>query len=36
MLVSEKDRVTIPRHIRLATGFAAGSEADFSLEGARS
>lgn len=35
MLVSEKGQVTIPKHIRLAAGVAAGSEVSFSLEGSR-
>lgn len=35
MLVSEKGQVTIPKHIRLAAGVAAGSEVTFSLEGSR-
>ena len=35
MLVSEKGQVTIPKHIRLAAGVAAGSEVALSLEGGR-
>jgi antitoxin PrlF len=35
MLVSEKGQVTIPKHIRLAAGVAAGSEVSFSLEGSK-
>jgi antitoxin PrlF len=33
MLVSDKGKVTIRRHIRLAAGLAPGSEVAFSLEG---
>ena len=35
MLVTDKGQVTIPKHIRLAAGVAAGSEVSFSLEGSR-
>jgi antitoxin PrlF len=35
MLVTEKGQVTIPKHIRLATGVAPGSEVSFSLEGSK-
>ncbi len=35
MLISDKGQVTIPKHIRMAAGVAAGSEVTFSLEGSR-
>lgn len=35
MVVTEKGQVTIPKHIRLATGVAPGSEVSFSVEGSR-
>jgi AbrB family looped-hinge helix DNA binding protein len=35
MLISEKGQVTIPKHIRIAAGVAAGSEVSFSLEGSK-
>ena len=35
MLVTDKGQVTIPKHIRVAAGVAAGSEVSFSLEGSR-
>ncbi len=35
MLISEKGQVTIPKHIRLAAGVAAGSEVSFSLDGSK-
>jgi len=35
MHVSEKGQVTIPKHIRIAAGVAAGSEVSFSLEGSK-
>ncbi len=35
MLVTEKGQVTIPKHIRDASGVAPGSEVSFSLEGSR-
>lgn len=35
MQVSEKGQVTIPKHIRMATGVVPGSEVSFSLDGAR-
>lgn len=35
MLVTEKGQVTIPKHIRVAAGVAAGSEVAFSLEGSK-
>ena len=35
MFVTDKGQVTIPKHIRLAAGVAAGSEVTFSLEGSR-
>jgi antitoxin PrlF len=35
MLVTDKGQVTIPKHIRMAAGVAAGSEVTFSLEGSK-
>lgn len=35
MVVTEKGQVTIPKHIRQATGVAPGSEVSFSVEGGR-
>lgn len=35
MRISDKGQVTIPKHIRMAAGVAAGSEVTFSLEGSR-
>ena len=35
MLVTEKGQVTIPKHIRLASGVDAGSDVSFSLEGSK-
>ena len=35
MLVTDKGQVTIPKHIRVAAGVAAGSEVSFSLEGSK-
>jgi AbrB family looped-hinge helix DNA binding protein len=35
MLICEKGQVTIPKHIRIAAGVAAGSEVSFSLEGSK-
>jgi antitoxin PrlF len=35
MVVTDKGQVTIPKHIRLATGVAPGSEVSFSVEGSR-
>lgn len=35
MLVTEKGQVTIPKHIRTASGVVPGSEVSFSLEGSK-
>ncbi len=35
MLVGEKGQVTIPKHIRQATGVSPGSEVSFSLDGSK-
>jgi antitoxin PrlF len=35
MLITEKGQVTIPKHIRVAAGVAAGSEVTFSLDGSK-
>lgn len=35
MVVTDKGQVTIPKHIRQATGVAPGSEVSFSVEGSR-
>ena len=35
MLVTEKGQVTIPKHIRTASGVLPGSEVSFSLEGSK-
>jgi antitoxin PrlF len=35
MLVSDKGQVTIPKHIRAASGVAPGSEVSFSLDGGK-
>ncbi len=35
MLVSEKGQVTIPKHIRIASGVVPGSQVSFSLGGGR-
>jgi len=35
MLVTEKGQVTIPKHIRQASGVGPGSEVTFSLEGSK-
>ena len=35
MQITEKDQVTIPKHIRVAAGVAPGSEVSFSLEGSK-
>ncbi len=35
MLVNNKGQVTIPKHIRIAAGVAAGTEVSFSLEGGK-
>ncbi len=35
MQVTDKGQVTIPKHIRLASGVAPGTEVAFSLEGSR-
>lgn len=35
MQVTEKGQVTIPKHIRIATGVGPGSEVSFSQEGSR-
>jgi antitoxin PrlF len=35
MRVTEKGQVTIPKHIRIAAGVAAGSEVSFNLDGGK-